>query len=611
MLRWFKGKKNRLPSGRRASFFKPFLEVLEDRRLLSGSGFLQGMVLNDTDQTPLSGAIVQLQQQQTGGSFVSIGTPATTGANGPAGSYLFTGLEAGTYQLIETPPLGYVNDATEIVQSPVESIVPINPSTVQVTIPSSLTLTINASQFAQQSTTNMTNGYESVQITQDDIANCTNTQYASTEILSFEITGTPVQDTHDIYVGQFIASANNGPSFNTFCIDLNEADFLQSGSNVFSVQPQTNLNGLGPNPQNASAGKIDYLYNTYGITRLTSVDAAALQVAIWTLEYNTSPDFQSSTNPFYLESWSTTNDPDISQDTYNAVVAQAQTYLSDAVVVGHSGQAIFLAPTANLNAPFGGMQGMIAPGSLNFSNTPKASPTISTQASETADGVVGNAILSDSATIADGDNPTGTITFTLTQPDGTTITVGSAVTVNGNSIYNAPTVLATQVGTYTWHASYSGDSLNNGAIDNGNNESITTVKASPAVSTQATETAGGVVGTAVLSDSATVTGGDNPAGTITFTLTQPDGTTIPVGSAVTVSGNSTYSSLTVTATQVGTYTWHASYSGDSLNNGAIDNGNNESLITVKASPTVVTMASFAASIGNVVGSAIPEDSAVL
>jgi sporulation-control protein spo0M len=236
----------------------------------------------------------------------------------------------------------------------------------------------------------------------------------------------------------------------------------------------------------------------------------------------------------------------------------------------------------------------------------KATPSISTSASETAGGVVGTAVLSDSVTVTGGDNPTGTVTFTLTAPDNSTTTVGT-VAVNGDGTYNlATTVLAIQVGTYTWHASYAGDGLNNGAVDNGQNESLTTVKASPSISTSASETAGGVVGTAVLSDSVTVTGGDSPTGTVTFTLDQPDGTTITVGT-VTISGDGNYDlATTVTATEVGTYKWHASYAGDSLNNGAVDDGSNESLTTVKASPSISTSASETA--GGVVGTAVLIDS---
>jgi uncharacterized repeat protein (TIGR01451 family) len=242
--------------------------------------------------------------------------------------------------------------------------------------------------------------------------------------------------------------------------------------------------------------------------------------------------------------------------------------------------------------------------------TVKASPTITTSASETAGGVVGSAVLIDSVTVSGGDNPTGTVTLTLTAPDGTTSTVG-AVTVTGDNTYSSPTVVATEVGTYIWHASYSGDGLNNGAVDNGANESLTTIKASPSITTSASETAGGVVGSSVLSDSVTVSGGDNPTGTAAFTLTRPDGSVVSAGS-VSISGDGTYSDgTTVIAAQVGTYTWHASYGGDGLNNSAVDTGVNESLTTLKASPTLVTTASFKSGTGNIVGTAIPEDSAVL
>ena len=153
---------------------------------------------------------------------------------------------------------------------------------------------------------------------------------------------------------------------------------------------------------------------------------------------------------------------------------------------------------------------------------------------------------------------------------------------------------ATQVGTYTWLATYTGDGLNNGAIDNGANESLTTVKASPTIATVATASPSLVVGTASLSDAATISGGYNVSGgSITFTLTEPDGTVITEG-PVAVSGDGTYNAPTpVTATQVGTYTWLATYTGDGLNNGAIDNGTNETLGIVAATPPVLTITKVA------------------
>ena len=87
----------------------------------------------------------------------------------------------------------------------------------------------------------------------------------------------------------------------------------------------------------------------------------------------------------------------------------------------------------------------------------------------------------------------------------------------------------TEVGTYTWHATFSGDSLNSGAVDTGDNESVSSAKASPSVLTQASVTGNGVVGTDSTSDTATVTGGDDPTGTIQFSIKAPDGTSSNVG----------------------------------------------------------------------------------
>jgi len=218
----------------------------------------------------------------------------------------------------------------------------------------------------------------------------------------------------------------------------------------------------------------------------------------------------------------------------------------------------------------------------------KASPCVSTKASVTGSGVVGVDSTSDSATVTGGSSPHGSIQFSIKAPDGTTSKVGSPVTINGNGTYASPAGVAlSEVGTYTWSASYSGDSLNNGAVDNGSNESVTSHKASPSISTSASVTGNGVVGTDSTSDTATVSGGDHPSGSIQFSIKAPDGTTSSVGSPVTVNGNGTYSSPAgVALTEVGTYTWSASYSGDSLNNGAVDNGNNESVTLDKTSPSI-------------------------
>ena len=87
-----------------------------------------------------------------------------------------------------------------------------------------------------------------------------------------------------------------------------------------------------------------------------------------------------------------------------------------------------------------------------------------TDASKTGDGVVGTDTTCDSATLSGSFNGTGTITFSLTAPDNSTKQIGLPVTVSGDDTYQSPSCpLLTEVGTYTWSASYSGDDLNNGA----------------------------------------------------------------------------------------------------------------------------------------------------
>ncbi len=190
--------------------------------------------------------------------------------------------------------------------------------------------------------------------------------------------------------------------------------------------------------------------------------------------------------------------------------------------------------------------------------------------------------------------------------------IGSPVTVvNGDGRRTtSPSVLATQVGTYTWHATYSGDTLNAAADDTGANEGVVTTQASPSINTAASVSTPNTVGVATLQDVATLSGGDSPTGTITFTLTEPDNTVLPEGSVTVVAGQSTYTSPSVLATQVGNYTWHAHYSGDTLNAAADDTGANEGVVTTtKSSPSINTAASV--STPNTVGVATLQDVATL
>jgi hypothetical protein len=94
-----------------------------------------------------------------------------------------------------------------------------------------------------------------------------------------------------------------------------------------------------------------------------------------------------------------------------------------------------------------------------------------------------------------------------------------------------------------------------------------------------------------LKDSAVLSGGSSPTGTVTFTLYK--GSTLLDTESVTVSGNGTYTTpagytLPTTGTETGTYQWDVSYNGNTNNNPASENNNAaEQVVVSKAGPTVV------------------------
>jgi uncharacterized repeat protein (TIGR01451 family) len=222
----------------------------------------------------------------------------------------------------------------------------------------------------------------------------------------------------------------------------------------------------------------------------------------------------------------------------------------------------------------------------------KAQPAIVTSEDQT---VVAGASVSDTAVLSGGYNPTGTITFKAYGPDDDDCSAAAvnttSVSVSGNDSYGPVSFTPDTAGTYHWIASYAGDANNNPATgacgDDGENDTVN--KASPTISTSAAETV--TLGGAI-HDSATLAGGTNPTGTITFKVY---GTASCSGAAlftttVDVDGNKTYGPVSYTPENADTYHWIASYSGDANNNpvsGACgDAGEND--IVNKLSPSVAT-----------------------
>ena len=155
-----------------------------------------------------------------------------------------------------------------------------------------------------------------------------------------------------------------------------------------------------------------------------------------------------------------------------------------------------------------------------------ASPAISTTPSATSVTLGTSPVtLKDTAVLTGGYYPTGTITFTLVAPGGSTVDTETA-TVSGNGSYTTPSgyTLPTTgmvTGTYQWDATYA-DSYGNNlrACDNNDSrEQVTVSPASPAISTTPSATSI-TLGTSVvtLKDTAVLSGGYYPGGSITFTL---------------------------------------------------------------------------------------------
>ena len=228
----------------------------------------------------------------------------------------------------------------------------------------------------------------------------------------------------------------------------------------------------------------------------------------------------------------------------------------------------------------------------------KSHPTIATVASE--GGPLGTKI-HDTAQVSGGDNPTGTVTFELFPPSNQTCTINEggagfvqSVTVTlgaGGSASSASSPFTTTaVGTYNWVATYSGDANNKGASTSCSNEPVTIGMDPSALST--TASAGGPTGT-VIHDTATVTGGTNMTGTVTFKLFAPSDATCSGAalftSAVALGADGTATSANFGGTTVGgTYNWVATYSGDAHTAGSSSKCGSEPVSIVASSVQGIT-----------------------
>jgi hypothetical protein len=196
----------------------------------------------------------------------------------------------------------------------------------------------------------------------------------------------------------------------------------------------------------------------------------------------------------------------------------------------------------------------------------KASPTISTHAST---GVPLGGHVTDTATIAAGQGPTGQIVFKLYGAGDATcsspaVFTSTPVTVAGNGDYtSSPQFTPATVGTYRWVATYAGDSNNAAATTHCGDTNESVVVGQVTAGTTLSSSLNPSIHGQAVTFTATVTG-KNPTGTVTF----KDGPSAIGTGALDAAGKATF---TTSSLAVGSHTITAVYPGDASNSASTSN----------------------------------------
>lgn len=174
--------------------------------------------------------------------------------------------------------------------------------------------------------------------------------------------------TGDVYIGSFSTTftptgGTATPSFDAYCIDIFHEFYAPASwtaTQTTSASFNANGNSDPTNPGQANIGSsLAYLYDTYASSATTGTLGAALQIALWTVEYDGVNGNPNTGSVFSIASGQST--------ALDTAIADAKTYIADMPSTTSSSSAsIYLAvhPTSNPSL----YQDLIGPGGTSQPN---------------------------------------------------------------------------------------------------------------------------------------------------------------------------------------------------------------------------------------------------